>query len=87
MASVTVALAVSLTCCLVLLAHSSKHNAKAAGLVGAPEQMPPDELNDKYVLKAAHFAVEQLNQKSGIKHGLVKVLSGTSQVKENFNFK
>ena len=62
---------------------SAQETAWLSGLLGAPEEMSPKELESEPVQQAAQFAVKQLNlgsQPGAAAHVLVRVISGTSQV-------
>lgn len=62
----------------------AQETAWLSGLVGAPGEMSQEELESEPVQQAAQFAIQQLNlgsQPGAAAHVLVRVVSGTSQVK------
>ena len=63
---------------------SAQETAWLSGLLGAPGEMSEEELQSEPVQQAAQFAVQQINlgsQPDAAAHVLVRVVSGTSQVK------
>lgn len=71
-------------CCLAPAAWSGwRSMAQLSDLLGAPSEMSKEALKSESVQEAAQFAVQQLNldSSSATPHLLVKVISGTSQVR------
>lgn len=63
---------------------SARETAWLSGLLGAPGEMSQKELQSEPVQQAAQFAVKQLDlgaRPGSAAHVLVRVTSGTSQVK------
>ena len=67
---------------LTISLHPALARVRAALVVGAPEEMVREDLNDPYVQSAANFAVLELNNLSKGKKArvLVNVAEGTTQV-------